>query len=159
MTHHSHSRRSQNVLRSQDCVIGDIGEHVPHNYCDHGHNDSQGDISARKGKKDLQRTSCYPLLCTILQMQLASVQLTHKLISSHTAFGKATVPQRLVTQDDFFPALPFRSDQLFTHKARLKPAWCEETGREFEACLGHQSVAPEAPSCHTYQPEYANMPA
>jgi len=82
-----------------------------------------------------------------------------KLISSHSAFWKAVVPQRPVTQGDFFPALPFRSDQLFTHKASLKPAQWEETGREFEPCLGHQPAAHEVPSRRTYQPEYANMPA
>lgn len=53
-THHSNSWRSQNILCSQGSVIGDVGEHIPHNDGDHRHNDSQGDVSVRKGKRDTQ---------------------------------------------------------------------------------------------------------
>lgn len=150
-THHSHSRRSQNVLCSQDCVIGDVGEHVPHNYRDHGHDDSQGDISTRKGNT---HTGCYLLLCTLLLQILSGIdnwltidcsQVNPQAYSSCTALGKAAVPLRLVTQGSFLPALPFRFDQLFTHKAGLKPARWEEMGWESESCWGHLSAAMKRP--------------
>lgn len=113
--------------------------------------------SGRDTHKEQALNPCYAQY--YCRLQLALFRWTHKLISSCIVFVKAMVPQRLVTQDDFFPALPFRSDQLFTHKAGLEPARWEQTGTEFESCLGHQSAAHEAPSLHTYQPEYANMPA
>lgn len=140
-THHSHSRRSQNIFCSQDCVIGDVGEHVSHNYRDHRHDDSQGNISARKGNTHTQRKSCYPWLCTVLLQILSGSttdcsQVNPQTYSSCTAIGKAAGAPGLVTQDSFLPALPFRFDQLLAHKAGLKPARWKRQGESLSHAEG-----------------------
>lgn len=161
-THHSHSRRSQNILCSQDCVIGDVGEHVPHNYRDHRHDDSQGDISTRKRKTHThtQRTSCYPLLCPVLLQILSGStidcsQVNPQTHSSCTALGKAAgnpgqLPPSLTVQ--VWPTLHAQSwSETCTMGRDGVRVWVWESE--------HPCAAPAVPSHLTYQPEYANMPA
>lgn len=129
-THHSHSRRSQNILCSQDCVIGDVGEHVPDDYRDHRHDDSQGDISVRKGNTHSQRTSCHPLLCTVLLQILSGStidcsQVNPQTYSSHTALGKTGAAS----------SQPYRSG--LTNSSRTKLVWNLHDGKRRGESLSH----------------------
>lgn len=96
-----------------------------------------------------QRTSCYPLLCTVLLQILPGStidcsQVNPQTYSSCTA-GKAVGPPGMVTQGSFLPALPFRFDQLLTHKAGLKPARWEEMGERLSRAEGTSLLPGKCP--------------
>lgn len=149
-THHSHSRRSQNILCSQDCVIGDVGEHVPHNYRDHRHDDSQGDISTRKRKTHTHTKN--KLLSLVMPSITADFIWQYNWLQSgeptnsfllYCTWESCRKPRAASSQ-------PYRSG--LTNSSRTKLVWNLHDGKRWGESLSLRVWAPVCCPCSALPP-------